>query len=80
MQSTPAHAAREDGPVSDDVRRLEEEEKRLWQKLDRVCRTPGDIVDALYQLVDPDSVKPPTINSDELPFDPVTGRSKPDPR
>ena len=72
-------AARKTGR-SDEVRRLEEEEKRLWQKLDKVCRTPGDVVDALYQLVDPDSVKPPTINSDELPFDPVTGRSKPDPR
>ena len=64
----------------DEIRRLEEEEKRLWKKLDKVYRTPGDIVDALYQLVDPDSVKPVSDSSEELPFDPVTGRSKPDPR
>ena len=71
-------SAREAGQV-EEIRRLEEEEQLLWQKLDKVCSTPGDIVDALYQITDPASYKalPPDYR---LPFDPVTGRSKPDPR
>lgn len=72
-------SAREAGRP-DEILRLEEEEQQLWRKLDKVCRTPGDIVDALYQLTDPAAVQPATIDSEELPFDPVTGRSKPDPR
>ena len=69
-------SAREAGRP-EEIRSLEEEVRLLWQKLDKVCRTPGDVVDALYQLVDPDSVKPVSDFSDELPFDPVTGRSRP---
>lgn len=71
-------AAREAGR-EEEIRRLEEEKEQLLIKLDKVCSTPGDIVDALYQITDPASYKalPPDYR---LPFDPVTGRSKPDPR
>ncbi len=71
-------AAREAGR-EEEISRLEEEKTQLLMKLDKVAHTPGDIVDALYQITDPASYRamPPDYR---LPFDPVTGRSKPDPR
>ncbi len=71
-------AAREAGR-EEEIDRLEEEKEQLLIKLDKVARTPGDIVDALYQITDPASYRalPPDYR---LPFDPVTGRSKPDAR